>query len=58
MTKSYACVDVGVDCPGAFTTENEAELFQLIELHARESHPDFEMTPELWDTVKAAVKTV
>jgi len=58
MAKSYACADLGADCAGAFTTETEAELWQHLELHAREAHPDDEMTPEVTEQVRAAIKTV
>jgi predicted small metal-binding protein len=45
-------------CPGAFTAETEAELWNHIELHAREAHQE---NPGQWSDedrkgVKAAIR--
>ncbi len=41
-TYSYACRDCeGMEaCPGEMTTETEAELWKLIELHAKIAHDE------------------
>ena len=38
--------DVGVDYPGSFTTERKEELMQHVEMHAKEAHPDLELSQE------------
>ncbi len=53
---SYACKDVGVDCPWSASAETEEELVALITEHAKTAHAGLEVTPELWATVKAAFK--
>jgi predicted small metal-binding protein len=53
---SYACKDVGVDCPWSASAETEDELMALISEHAKKDHPDITLTPELVSAVKAAFK--
>jgi predicted small metal-binding protein len=57
MGSSYACADLGVECPGSFTTETEPELWRHIELHVEQAHTGFALTPEAKDQVQAAIKT-
>lgn len=56
MAKTFACSDLGADCPGRFTTETEDELWKHFELHVREAHPGMEITPELEKNAKSVVK--
>ena len=44
---AYACRDYpGMEqCPGQFVAETEAELWRLIELHAKEAHGE---DPSSW----------
>jgi predicted small metal-binding protein len=58
MAKSAACADMGMDCPGSFTVETEDELMQHLEIHAKAAHPELEMTPEVVEQIKGAIKTV
>jgi predicted small metal-binding protein len=53
---SYACKDVGVDCPWSASAETEDELMALISEHAKKDHQDITLTPELVSAVKAAFK--
>jgi predicted small metal-binding protein len=58
MAKSAACADLGMDCPGNFTVETEDELMKHLAMHASAAHPELEMTPEVMEQLKGAVKTV
>ncbi|MFA9496333.1 MAG: DUF1059 domain-containing protein [Candidatus Bathyarchaeota archaeon] len=53
---SYACKDVGVDCPWSASAETKEELEALITEHAKKDHPDITLTPELWAAVRGAYK--
>jgi predicted small metal-binding protein len=60
MAYTYRCADFpGMEaCPGAFTAATEAELWNHIELHAREAHQE---NPSQWSDddrqgVKAAIR--
>lgn len=57
MTYTLACKDAGTNCPGAFTTENEAELMEHVELHARKSHPDMKLDDTTRQHIRELVKT-
>ncbi len=48
MAYSYACADCeGMeDCPAVVVAETEAEVWQLMELHARVAHDE---DPADWD---------
>ncbi len=56
MTKSYTCRDVGVDCDWKTTAETEDEVMAAIGTHAAQVHPTIDLTPELTETVRAAIK--
>ena len=48
MAYTYRCGDYpGMDCPGSFTAETEAELWKHIELHASTAH---EEDPAKWSS--------
>jgi predicted small metal-binding protein len=44
MAYSVQCKDAGMDCPGSFTTETKEELMKHVELHAKEAHPDVDLS--------------
>ncbi len=56
MTKSYTCRDVGVDCDWKASAETEDEVMAANRTHAAQVHPTIELTPELMETVRAAIK--
>ena len=55
MAKTISCKDVGPDCDFTASAETEAELLQKVAAHAS-SHGIVEITPELIEKVKAAIK--
>lgn len=55
MAKTISCKDVGPDCTFTASAETEAELMQKVAVHASE-HGIMEVTPELLEKVKAAIK--
>lgn len=58
MAKSLRCSDAGFNCPAVFTTEDQDELMKHVALHAGESHPEVELTPELASQVQTLIRTV
>ncbi len=56
MAKTYTCRDVGVDCDWKTSGETEDEVMATIQAHAAQVHPEIELTPELVETVKRAIK--
>ena len=58
MPKTYTCRDVGVDCDWKTSAETEAEIMAMatISKHAAEAHPTIELTSELVETVRQAIK--
>ncbi len=56
MVITYTCRDVGVDCDWAASSETEEGLMELISEHAKNVHPEIELTPELVAKVKGAFK--
>ena len=58
MTKSLACADAGMDCSWSGTAESEEELMTKVAEHAKEVHPEMEMTPELGAKIKSLIKEV
>ncbi len=56
MAKSYTCLDVGVDCDWKTSAETEDEIMAAVQTHAAQVHPTIELTPELVDAVRAAIK--
>ncbi len=56
MAKSYACRDVGVDCDWKTSAETEDELMTTIQQHAAQVHPTIELTPDLVNLVRGAIK--
>jgi predicted small metal-binding protein len=56
MVITYTCRDVGVDCDWSASSETEEGLMELIAEHAKNVHPEIELTPELVAAVKGAFK--
>ena len=56
MPKTYTCRDVGVDCDWKTSAETEDEIMATVSKHAAEVHPTIELTPELVETVRKAIK--
>jgi|EndMetStandDraft_3_1072993.scaffolds.fasta_scaffold623769_2 predicted small metal-binding protein len=56
MTKQIACNDVVSGCAFTATAPTEGELIQKVAAHARDSHEVREITPELAEKVKAAIR--
>jgi predicted small metal-binding protein len=56
MPKTYTCRDVGGDCDWKTSAETEDEIMATVGKHAAEAHPTIELTPELVETVRQAIK--
>lgn len=54
MVKEVVCADSGYDCDFIVRSENETELVEFVQEHARETH-DTEMSE---DDVRSAMQTV
>jgi len=58
MAKSISCADVGADCNWSATEETEEKLMEQVAEHAKQEHPELEITPELVAKVKSHIKEV
>jgi predicted small metal-binding protein len=58
MTKSISCADAGADCSWSTTAETEEEIMNRVAQHAKEDHPDLEVTPELVAKIKSLIKEI
>ena len=56
MSRTYTCRDVGVDSDWKTSADTDEGVMAAIQAHAAEVHPDVELTPELVDMVRAAIK--
>ncbi len=56
MAKSFACSDVGMNCDWTASTDNEEELMTKIKEHAKNAHNLNEISPDLHQKVKSAIK--
>jgi predicted small metal-binding protein len=56
MGKVLKCRDIGVDCDFEAHGSDEAEILQKAAVHASASHQNVQVTPELQDKIKAAIK--
>ncbi len=56
MPKTYTCRDVGVDCDWKTVAGTEDEIMATVSKHAAEVHPTIELTPELVEMVRGAIK--
>lgn len=57
MTKTLKCRDVGMDCDFQTRAETEEELLQHAAAHVQRDHGIKDVTPELVDRVRAAIRT-
>lgn len=56
MAYSIACKDMGIECPGTFATETEAELMVHAEMHAIAAHPEFKLDDAGRQQLKSMIK--
>jgi predicted small metal-binding protein len=57
MKKHIACNDVVPGCSFVASAANEEDLVKQVVAHAKHTHGVAEVTPELAEKVKAAIKT-
>lgn len=56
MPYSLACGDVMPGCAASFTADSEEELLGQVGPHAAEAHGISEITPDVLQAVKGAIK--
>ena len=56
-TMTLKCRDVGVNCDEVISGNSEAEILQKAAAHAKGCHQGVQLTPELQQKLKAAIKT-
>jgi predicted small metal-binding protein len=56
MTKHIACTEIIAGCPFEASAASEEDLLRRVADHARESHGVAQVTPELAEKVKAAIR--
>ncbi len=56
MTLSLSCGDVMPGCAATFSAETEDDLLAQVGPHAAEAHGVTEVTPEVLEAVRGAVK--
>lgn len=56
MTHSLSCGDVVPGCAATFTADSEDELLAQVAPHAAADHGITEITPEVLEAVKGAIK--
>jgi predicted small metal-binding protein len=56
MTYSLACGDVMPGCAATFQAETEEQLLQQVAPHAADAHGISEVTPDVLQAVKSAIK--
>ncbi len=54
--KSFECNSVVPNCDWRTEGENEEEIFARIEDHAKEKHPDLNLTQDLRDKVRSLIQ--
>ncbi len=55
--KIIACAEIVPDCPFTASAATDEELLQKVAAHAAHDHGITEITPELVEKVKAAIKS-
>ncbi len=58
MAKELHCRDVGFDCGGVIRADTEEELFSQVAEHAKTVHDLKEITPDILEKVRAAIRDV
>jgi predicted small metal-binding protein len=53
---SIKCKDIGMQCGFEVKDENQDELMQILALHAEKTHNLKQISPELMEKVKKAIK--
>ena len=56
MGKKFLCKDVGMDCPFEAHAETEEELMPKIAEHGKTAHGITEISPEMMERVKEAIR--
>jgi predicted small metal-binding protein len=56
--KQFRCGDVVLGCDWVARNEDEAELFEQIQAHAREAHGMDEVPPEVVETIQGVITDV
>jgi predicted small metal-binding protein len=56
VAKVFACKDIMPDCDWSASAETEEELMKKIAAHGKESHGITEITPDMAEKVKQAIK--
>jgi predicted small metal-binding protein len=56
MTHTLACGDVMPGCDAKFTADTEDEILAAAARHVDETHGISEISPEVLDAVKSAIK--
>ena len=56
MTYNLACGDIMPGCAATFSADSEDELLAQVAPHAADAHGVTEITPEVLDAVKGAIK--
>lgn len=56
MAKVLRCRDLGLDCDYEESGESEDEILQKAYAHAAVNHQGLQLTPELIEQAKAAIK--
>jgi predicted small metal-binding protein len=52
----FKCKDLGMACGFEVKDENEDELMQIIALHAEKSHGMKDVSPDMKEKIKKAIK--
>ena len=58
MEKVIHCRDVGFDCDGVIRAKTEKEALELAAAHAQAVHGVKEITPDIVNKVKSAIREV
>jgi predicted small metal-binding protein len=53
---SLKCADIGMKCSFEVKDEDQDELMKIVALHAANTHGMKEVSPELLDKIKKAIK--
>ena len=56
MGKTLSCADTGQDCDFSAWAETEAELLELVAVHAKQAHGIEEVTPEVLEQIRAVIR--
>ena len=56
MGYEFKCKDIGMDCGFDVKANSVDQLIPVIQAHAKNAHGINEITPELFEKVKSAIK--